>query len=151
LIAEVDSVYGVYDGDTFKRDRFSRWLYHKGIPWPRLESDWLDLSDDAFKIQEAAWPIIGPLRELRNTVRQADLDGLQVGYDGRARTSLRPFASVTGRNQPSTRTFPFATAKWMRLHRSLTGTRPRLHRFYRPRDRHRGRPVRRRTAYRCLR
>lgn len=114
LIAEVDSVYGVYDGDTFKRDRFSRWLYHKGIPWPRLESDWLDLSDDAFKIQEAAWPIIGPLRELRNTVRQADLDGLQVGYDGRARTSLRPFASVTGRNQPSTRTFPFATAKWMR-------------------------------------
>jgi DNA polymerase I len=114
LISEVDSVYGVYDGETFKRDRFSRWLHHKGIPWPRLESGLLDLSDDAFKLQETAWPIIGPLRELRNTVRQADLDGLQVGYDGRARTSLRPFSSVTGRNQPSTTKFPFGTAKWMR-------------------------------------
>jgi DNA polymerase I len=114
LIAEVDTDYGVYDGETFKLDRFSRWLNREGIPWPRLESGRLDTSDDAFKLQEAAWPVISPLRELRNTVRQGDLDGLQVGYDGRARTSLRPFASVTGRNQPSTRTFPFATAKWMR-------------------------------------
>jgi DNA polymerase-1 len=114
LIAEVDSVYGVYGGETFKRDRFSRWLRHNGIPWPRLESGLLDLSDDAFKLQEAAWPVIASLRELRNTVRQADLDGLQVGYDARARTSLRPYGSVTGRNQPSTTKFPFGTAKWMR-------------------------------------
>jgi DNA polymerase-1 len=114
LIAEVDSVYGVYDGETFKRDRFSRWLHHEGISWPQLESGLIGLSDDAFKLQETAYPIIAPLRELRNTVRQGNLDGLQVGYDGRARTSLRPFASVTGRNQPSTTRFPFGTAKWMR-------------------------------------
>ncbi|MCP1974304.1 DNA polymerase [Bradyrhizobium elkanii] len=114
LIAEVDRDYGVYDGETFKRDRFSRWLRHMEISWPRLASGLLDLSDDAFKLQESAWPIIGRLRELRNTVRQVDLDGLQVGYDGRARTSLRPFSSVTGRNQPSTTRFPFGTAKWMR-------------------------------------
>ncbi|MGY3147712.1 DNA polymerase-1 [Bradyrhizobium sp. USDA 3397] len=114
LIAEVDANYGVYDGDVFKRDRFSRWLHHKGIPWPRLDSGLLDLSDEAFKLQEQAWPVIAPLRELRNTVREADLRGLHVGHDGRARTSLRPFSSVTGRNQPSTTRFPFGTAKWMR-------------------------------------
>jgi DNA polymerase I len=114
LIAEVDGVYGVYDGDTFKRDRFSRLLRKTGVPWPRLESGLLDLSDDAFKLQELAWPSIAPLRELRNTVRQRDLDGLQVGHDARARTSIRPFAAVTGRNQPSTTSFPFGTAKWMR-------------------------------------
>jgi hypothetical protein len=114
LIAEVDTTYGVYDGETFKRDRFSRWLRKMGIQWPRLDSGLLDLSDDAFKEQETAWPVVAPLRELRNTVRQADLDGLKVGPDGRARTSLRPFASVTGRNQPSTTSFPFGTPKWER-------------------------------------
>ena len=114
LIAEVDAGYGVYDGETFKRDRFSRWLRHQGISWPRLDSDLLDLSDDAFKLQEAVYPRIARLRELRNTVRQVDLDGLEVGTDARARTSLRPFASVTGRNQPSTTRSPFGTAKWMR-------------------------------------
>jgi hypothetical protein len=114
LICEVDAAYGIYDGETFKRDRFSRWLYFQGIQWPRLESGLLDLSDDAFKSQEMIWPIISPLRELRNTVRLGDLDGLQVGYDARARTSLRPYGSVTGRNQPSTTRFPFGTAKWMR-------------------------------------
>ncbi len=114
LIAEVDANYGVYDGDTFKRDRFSRWLHHRGIPWPRLDSGLLDLSDEVFKLQEQAWPLIAPLRELRNTIREADLRGLQLGHDGRARTSVRPFSSVTGRNQPSTTKFPFGTAKWMR-------------------------------------
>jgi hypothetical protein len=79
-----------------------------------LESGLLDLSDEAFKQQEGIYPSIQRLRELRNTVRQGDLDGLRVGADARARTSLRPFASVTGRNQPSTRGFPFGNAKWMR-------------------------------------
>ena len=114
LITEVDETYQVYDGDTFKRDRFSRWLRLNDISWPRLESGLLDLSDDAFKAQETAWPIVARLRDLRNTVRQSSLDGLRVGYDARARTSLRPYSAVTGRNQPSTAEFPFATAKWMR-------------------------------------
>jgi DNA polymerase-1 len=114
LIAEVDADYEVFDGDKFKRDRFSRWLRRRDMSWPRLASGLLDLSDEAFKRQEALYPAISPLRELRNTVRLGDLDGLQVGHDARARTSLRPFAAVTGRNQPSTSRFPFGTAKWMR-------------------------------------
>jgi DNA polymerase-1 len=114
LIAEVDADYGVYDSETFKRDRFSRWLRGQGISWPRLASGLLDLSDDAFKLQESVWPQIARLRELRNTVRQADLDGLQVGSDSRARTSLRPYSAVTGRNQPSTTKSPHALSKWMR-------------------------------------
>lgn len=114
LIVEVDATYQVYDGESFRRDRFSRWLHHMRIPWPRIDSGLLDLSDDAFKLQEHASPAIAPLRELRNTVRQADLRGLKIGNDERARTSLRPYSSVTGRNQPSTSSFSFGTAKWMR-------------------------------------
>jgi DNA polymerase-1 len=114
LISEVDQQYGVYHGQVFKLDRFSRWLNRAGIPWPRLPSGLLDVSDDAFKQQEAAFPIISELRELRQTIQQVKLDGLRIGSDGRSRTPLRPFSSVTGRNQPSTTGFAFGPAKWMR-------------------------------------
>ena len=35
LIAEIDKDYGVYDGRTFKHDRFERLLAAEGIPWAR--------------------------------------------------------------------------------------------------------------------
>ena len=38
LIAEVDARYGVYEGSTFKADRFAAYLAANGIPWPRLPS-----------------------------------------------------------------------------------------------------------------
>ena len=42
LIAEIDVAYRVYDGRTFKRDRFAAWLEVNGMPWARLESGELD-------------------------------------------------------------------------------------------------------------
>ena len=44
LIANVDSKYGVFDGRTFKADRFADWLASTDIPWPRLDSGRLDLA-----------------------------------------------------------------------------------------------------------
>jgi DNA polymerase-1 len=37
-----------------------------------------------------------------------------VGEDGRARTGIRPFASSTSRNQPSTSEFMYGASKWIR-------------------------------------
>jgi DNA polymerase I len=37
LISEIDKDYGVYEGRTFKADRFAALLAPAGIPWPRLE------------------------------------------------------------------------------------------------------------------
>jgi DNA polymerase I len=36
LIEEIDADYGVFDGRTFKADRFATWLAKTKIPWPRL-------------------------------------------------------------------------------------------------------------------
>jgi hypothetical protein len=36
LIAEIDAAYGVFDGRTFKRDRFAAYLIREGIPWPPI-------------------------------------------------------------------------------------------------------------------
>ena len=49
FITDIDANYGVFDGRTFKAERWEQWLIAHGIPWPRIESGRLDLSDGAFR------------------------------------------------------------------------------------------------------
>ena len=114
LIAEVDRDYGVYEGHTFKQQRFSNWLEKQGIEWPRLPSGRLRLDDDTFKAQAKRWKVIGPLRILRQSLSDLRLNELQVGRDGRNRTLLSPFRAITGRNQPSNSKFVFGPSRWIR-------------------------------------
>src|SRR5262249_54736793 len=88
LIADIDADYGVFDERTFKADRFASWLARKGIPWPRLESGKLDLSDDTFRQQAKTHPVVAPLRELRSALSELRLNELAVGRDDRNRTLL---------------------------------------------------------------
>lgn len=114
LIAEIDNNFGVYDGRVFKHDRFERWLTVEGIPWPRLESGRLDLSDDTFRQQARAYPRVAPLRELRHSLSALKLNNIAVGADGRNRTKLWAFGTKTGRNAPSNSEFIFGASVWLR-------------------------------------
>jgi hypothetical protein len=114
LIAEIDRDFGVYDGRTFKRDLFANYLSVNGIPWPRLESGQLDLSDDAFRQQAKAYPETAPLRELRSSLSELRLNDLAVGHDGRNRCLLSPFRARSSRNAPSNSRFSFGPSVWIR-------------------------------------
>jgi hypothetical protein len=114
LIAEIDADYGVFEGRTFKSDRFALWLAANNIPWPVLESGRLDLSDDAFRQQARAYPAVSPLRELRSSLADLRLNDLAVGSDERNRTMLSAFRSRTGRNQPSNTRYIFGPSVWLR-------------------------------------
>lgn len=114
LIAEVDKNYEVYDGRTFKADRFGTWLSKNGLPWPRLDSGALALDDDTFRTMARAYPQVSPLRELRHALGELRLNSLSVGADGRNRTLLSPFRSKTSRNQPSNAKAIFGAAVWVR-------------------------------------
>ena len=114
LIAEVDRDYGIYEGRTFKVDRFAELLTRSNVPWPRLDSGRLDLSDDTFREMARAYPMVAPLRELRVALSQMRLSDLAVGQDGRNRTMLSAFRSRTGRNQPSNTKFIFGPSVWLR-------------------------------------
>jgi DNA polymerase I len=114
LIAAIDVDYGVFDGRTFKADRFAGWLARQNMPWPLLESGRLDLSDDAFRQQAKAYPQVSPLRELRSALSDLRLNALAVGKDGCNRTILSAFRSRTGRNQPSNTRFIFGPSVWLR-------------------------------------
>jgi DNA polymerase-1 len=114
LVSEIDASYGVYEGRTFKADRFGAWLTEKGIPWPRLDSGRLDLGDDTFREMARAYPAVAPLHELRHTLSKMRPSELMVGQDGRNRTMLSAFRARTGRNQPSNTRFIFGPSRWLR-------------------------------------
>src|SRR5262249_55953059 len=79
-----------------------------------LESGHLDLTDDTFRHQARAYPIVSPLRELRSSLSDLRLNDLAVGRDGRNRTILSAFRSRTGRNQPSNSKSIFGPSVWLR-------------------------------------
>ncbi len=114
LIADIDRSYGVFEGRTFKTDRWGEYLADNRIPWPLLPSGRLDLSDATFRQMARAHPLVAPIRELRSSLSEMRLLNLQVGDDDRNRSLLSPFRSKTGRNQPSNTKFIFGPAVWLR-------------------------------------
>jgi DNA polymerase I len=114
LIVEIDKQYGVYDGRTFKLDRFESYLVRNNIEWPRLESGQLDLSDKAFEDCCKSQPQLSDLKYIRRCLSQMRLNSIEVGEDGKNRCSLSPFRSRTGRNQPSNAKFIFGASSWLR-------------------------------------
>jgi hypothetical protein len=114
LIEKIDAGFGVYDGNTFKQDRWATWLASREIPWPRLPSGSLCLKDDTFKEMARSYPAVAPIRELRTTLSQLRVHELAVGLDARNRVLLSPFGSKTGRNQPSNSKFVFGPSAWLR-------------------------------------
>lgn len=114
LIERIDKEFGIYDGRTFKADRWAGWLAANNIPWPRLPSGGLALDDDTFREMARTYPAVAPVRELRTTLAQLRLNELAVGSDGRNRCMLSAFGSKTSRNQPSNSKFIFGPSAWLR-------------------------------------
>jgi hypothetical protein len=115
LIERIDGGRGIYQGRTFKAERFANWLVEQSIPWPHLASGALDLSDGCFHEMGRAYPDrVSPIRELRTALSQLRLESLAVGTDGRNRCLLSPFGSRTGRNTPSNSKFIFGPSTWLR-------------------------------------
>ena len=114
LIAAIDGDYHVFEGRTFKAERWGAYLAANDIPWPRLESGQLDLGDKTFREMAKSFPAVSPMRELRSALAELRLNALAVGDDGRNRTMLSAFRSGTGRNQPSNAKFIFGPSVWLR-------------------------------------
>jgi DNA polymerase I len=114
LIHEVDADYGVYDGRSFRQDRFEDWLSRNNMGWPRLDSGKLALDDDTFEEMANTYPQVVNLRKLRQALSELRLNNLQVGKDGFNRTLLSPFGSITGRTQPSNTKYIFGPGSWLR-------------------------------------
>lgn len=108
LVEEAGERFGVYDDTEFNTAGFEAFLAREEIPWPRTPKNRLVTRDETFEEMADIYPQLRPLYELRCGLNQLKEDGgLTVGADGRNRSSLRPFATSSGRNAPSTTRFIF--------------------------------------------
>lgn len=114
LIASVDGAYGVFDAESFRVDRFERYLAANQMAWPRLASQRLDLKQDTFREMSRVYPQLQPLHELRHALSELRVNALEVGADGRNRVLLSPFRASSSRNAPSNTKFIFGPACWLR-------------------------------------
>lgn len=114
LIREIDHAYGVFDGRSFRQERWERWLTANGIPWPTTNEGQIKLADQTFRDMAKAYPAVSPMRELRSALSDMRLSDLAVGSDGRNRTILSAFKSRTGRCQPSNSRYIFGPSVWLR-------------------------------------
>ena len=115
MIRSIDAHFGVFDGETFKQDRFAAWLEKEGIDWPLLESGKLDLKERTFSDMSKREPRVHALHELRKTLSGLRLQDIPIGADRRNHFAVMPYGAKTGRNQPKGKQFIFSGAKWLRL------------------------------------
>jgi DNA polymerase-1 len=113
LIRAIDE-HGIYDGRTFKSDRWAGLLARNNIPWPLLDSGALDLSDKTFRQIAKSNALVSPYRELRSSLSDLRLNDLAVGSDNRNRTILSAFRARSSRNQPSNTRSIFGPSVWLR-------------------------------------
>lgn len=107
--------HGLWVNGKFSSQRFTEFIEQRNIRWPRTpKSNAYRLDDDTMKAMSKSYPEINSIRELRHTLSQLRLNSLNIGRDGRNRCMLSPFASKTGRNQPSNSKFIFGPSVWIR-------------------------------------
>jgi DNA polymerase-1 len=115
VIEEHDREFRTFDVKGSQRNalvwEFAR---REGVPWPATDHGAPKLDDDTLKALGIRFPIVEAFRQLRKTVSAFRSNSLGIDTDGRCHTSLFPFATITGRNAPKGRHFPFAFPAWMR-------------------------------------
>jgi hypothetical protein len=114
MVHSVDADFRVFEGTRFRAERFAHWLRERGLSWPRHKNGGLELNDEVFKDMAEIYPVLQPLRQLRQALSMLHLADLPVGKDGRNRCLMSPFGTITGRCAPSTSRFIFARPAWMR-------------------------------------
>lgn len=114
LIAQVDTDFGVYSDGSFNHRKFQSYVSRQSIPWPKTTTGMLCVDEKTFKTFAQIHPQLAPLAELRKTIAAFRNIQHSTGIDGRNRTGVRPYASITGRNQPSTATNVYSWPRWLR-------------------------------------
>ncbi len=113
--AQAEHGFDVYDGATFKHDKFAVFLEaHRIYDWPRTPFGSLAVKDEIMGRLVKRYPIVTPIHELRLQLDQLRLMALAIGDDGRNRFDFKTFGTLTMRCTPGTAENIMAGPRWMR-------------------------------------
>jgi len=116
LIERKRPEFDIIKNKDIDQPKFRDWLTQHDLlnAWPRTITGFCTDKDTLKKLSKI-YPIVGELKEFLGTIRKSRLfDTLLFGSDGYNRTLLSTFASITGRNQPSTSKGVFGPSCWVR-------------------------------------
>jgi DNA polymerase I len=114
LIRALPADFDAYVEDHFSASRFLLWCERHGISWPRLPSGAPRLDKKTLEDLKDVHPTLRQVHEVRSSLGAMRLTDLAVGPDGRNRTMLSSFGSLTARNTPSNSKSVLGPATWMR-------------------------------------
>ena len=106
----------VYTDDlSLSFTKLEEYAARHSIRWPRTGAGRLATDKNTMKELDKAYPsLCGPLKAAFSDLGAMKLREFTIGSDGRNRTYLNPFGSITGRNQPSNSKCLFFAAAWLR-------------------------------------
>jgi len=115
LIRKYNKGLNVFTEDLkFNHEKFNELINkNKLYNWPRLKTGNYTTNKKVVK-NFLHIPDIAKLNEIRTFLNMTKLTNYEPGHDGRARTSLFMFGTVTGRSTPSTAKYVFNSSKWAR-------------------------------------
>jgi hypothetical protein len=100
---------------TFATGAFVDWLEGLGIELERYRKTGNPiLNKKTLEEYKDMYEEVAPVINLRNALSDLHTNKLVVGPDGRNRTWLAPFGSITGRCQPSNSEYVFGLSRWYR-------------------------------------
>ncbi len=116
LVQEVNKEIDVFNEDlTFSHKKFDDLIIRNGLDlkWPRMKSGHFTTNKRIIK-QHLEYEEIAKLNEIRTLQNMTKLTAYTPGQDGRTRTNMNMFGTVTGRASPSSAKFVFGASKWAR-------------------------------------
>ena len=107
---------GVYNDDlSFSNLKFTDFIKRCGLQhkWPMLKSGFFTTNDKVVKKFEDH-PLIKEFRQLKKLLNTTKLSSYEPCADGRVRTSLFMYGTITSRCTPSSSKYPLGASKWAR-------------------------------------
>jgi len=117
-VSDTSLAHGLYNGPTLKQAQMREFVLRHGLSgwWRTTPSGKLGVAHRDFVTLEASHPKkFRGIADARKTVSQLHELRLFAGADGRYRTPLWAYSTITGRAAPSGAEFPFSTPAWCRF------------------------------------
>ena len=116
LIRKINNDINVFTDDlTFNHKKFDELIIRNNLHhrWQRMKSGHFTTNKKVIK-NHLDCEDIKKFNEIRTFQNMTKLTSYAPGYDGRVRTSINMFGTVTGRASPSSARYPFSASKWAR-------------------------------------
>jgi DNA polymerase I len=114
-VSDTSLTHGLYQGPTLSQLQMREFLVRHGVKgWRKTASGHFGTAGSDFERLEEQRPEFGGIADAHKMVTQLHELQLSAGPDGRYRTPIWAYSTITSRAAPNGAAFPFTTPSWCR-------------------------------------